>query len=192
MEKKMTNVFKELKAPFHPNDIKTRKAFGGNKKILHYIDARTVMERLDLVVGEANWQSDVTSADGKTICKLSIRIDDEWIHKTDGAGDTGIEADKGAISDAFKRAAVLFGIGRYLYEGTDPTDYYNNYHKNTSSKKSRDKKEEFDLIKELKKCKSVEDLEDYRKKYLDLIKASDNKDEIRGIFKELRTKFSGE
>ena len=37
------------------------------------------------------------------------------IVKSDGAGDTDIEGEKGAISDALKRSAVLLGIGAYLY-----------------------------------------------------------------------------
>ena len=41
--------------------------------------------------------------------------DGEWITKSDGADDSNIEGAKGGISDALKRAAVLFGIGRYLY-----------------------------------------------------------------------------
>ncbi len=49
------------------------------------------------------------------ICYLSIRCDGEWVTKSDGAGDTNIEAEKGGISDALKRAAQKFGIGRYLY-----------------------------------------------------------------------------
>ena len=83
--------------------------------VLCYIQARDVMDRLDQVVGPANWQSRYPIAGDKTICELSIRVDGEWITKSDGAGDTQVEADKGAISDALKRAAVLFGIGRYLY-----------------------------------------------------------------------------
>ncbi|MCP5002531.1 MAG: hypothetical protein GY941_01065, partial [Planctomycetes bacterium] len=51
----------------------------------------------------------------KTICYISIKIGDEWVTKSDGAGDTKVEAEKGSISDAFKRAAVKWGIGRYLY-----------------------------------------------------------------------------
>ena len=38
-----------------------------------------------------------------------------WISKSDGADDSNIEGAKGGLSDAFKRAAVKFGIGRYLY-----------------------------------------------------------------------------
>ena len=59
------------------------------------------------------------------ICKLSIRFyfkteevskwNVSWVTKTDGADDTTIEGAKGGISDALKRAAVQFGIGRYLY-----------------------------------------------------------------------------
>jgi hypothetical protein len=40
--------------------------------------------------------------------------------KSNGAGDTDVEGPKGALSDAFKRAAVLWGIGRYLYSLESP------------------------------------------------------------------------
>jgi hypothetical protein len=40
--------------------------------------------------------------------------------KSNGAGDTDVEGPKGALSDAFKRAAVLWGIGRYLYSLDSP------------------------------------------------------------------------
>ena len=53
--------------------------------------------------------------DGRTVCELSLKINGVWITKTDGAGDTNIEGEKGGLSDAFKRAAVKFGVGRYLY-----------------------------------------------------------------------------
>lgn len=82
---------------------------------LAYLDARDVMERLDLVCGPAGWQCDYPHANGKTVCRIGLKVGDEWIWKADGAGDTDIEAEKGALSDAFKRAAVRWGIGRYLY-----------------------------------------------------------------------------
>lgn len=82
---------------------------------LAYIDARDVMERLDEVCGMDGWQCDYPHANGKTICSIGIKCGDEWVYKADGAGDTDVEAEKGAISDAFKRAAVKWGIGRYLY-----------------------------------------------------------------------------
>lgn len=36
--------------------------------------------------------------------------------QTDGAENTDIEPVKGGLSDAYKRAAVKWGIGRYLYD----------------------------------------------------------------------------
>jgi hypothetical protein len=74
------------------------------------------MNRLDDVCGAAGWQCEYPHAGGKTICSIGIKIDGEWVWKADGAGDTDVEAEKGAISDAFKRAAVKWGIGRYLYD----------------------------------------------------------------------------
>jgi hypothetical protein len=41
--------------------------------------------------------------------------DGTWVTKIDGAEPTQIESIKGAYSDSFKRAAVKWGIGRYLY-----------------------------------------------------------------------------
>jgi hypothetical protein len=50
------------------------------------------------------------------VCEIGIRSDSEWLWRANGAGQTDIEAEKGALSDAFKRAAVCWGIGRYLYD----------------------------------------------------------------------------
>lgn len=73
------------------------------------------MDRLDEVCGPANWQDRYEFHGPRTICYLSIRVDGEWITKADGAGDSDVEAEKGAISDALKRSAVKWGIARYLY-----------------------------------------------------------------------------
>ncbi len=52
------------------------------------------------------------------VCKLRVRIG-EWVEKTDigGQSEQKDEHDKhkAAFSDALKRAAVKFAIGRYLY-----------------------------------------------------------------------------
>src|SRR5690606_32836115 len=87
---------------------------------LAYIDARDVMKRLDEVVGPENWQDEYHYYGDTAICYLSIRVNGEWIRKGDGAGDTAVEAEKGRISDAFKRAAVKWGVGRYLYDLDSP------------------------------------------------------------------------
>jgi hypothetical protein len=93
----------------------------GDKALaLAYIDARDVMERLDAVVGPANWSDAYDVHQNVTICTISIRIGDSWVTKADGAGDTDVEAEKGRISDAFKRAAVKWSIGRYIYAIASP------------------------------------------------------------------------
>jgi hypothetical protein len=116
-------VWDRLAMPFDPRDIKWRPGSVSQAKgtglALAYIDARMIMERLDEVLGPENWSDDYKPAGSAVICKLSIRIKTEhgfeWISKSDGAGQTQVEGDKGGISDALKRAAVKFGIGRYLY-----------------------------------------------------------------------------
>ena len=110
----------DLKKPFHPSLVHWRVGSTNKAKTkcipLAYIDARDVMRRLDGMIGPENWQDEYTETlKGRIICRLGIRVNDEWIWKSDGAGETGFEGDKGAISDAFKRAAVKWGIGQYLY-----------------------------------------------------------------------------
>jgi hypothetical protein len=111
---------KALTAPFPADRVSWRVGSTTQDKrrglALAYIDARDVMERLDKVCGPENWQSRYPHATGKTVCEIGIKIGQDWIWKADGAGDTEFEADKGALSDAFKRAAVRWGIGRYLYD----------------------------------------------------------------------------
>lgn len=113
-----------LKAPFPPDRISWRVgSTSADKKrgmALAYIDARDVMERLDEVCGPARWQCRYPHANGKTVCEIGIKIGDEWVWKADGAGDTDVEKEKGALSDALKRAAVRWGIGRYLYDIASP------------------------------------------------------------------------
>jgi hypothetical protein len=117
----MTLDLEALRAPFPGNAIhwraQTMNREGTSAMALAYIDARDVQERLDEVCGPANWQdSYAETPKGRLICTLQIRIDGEWISKSDGAGDTDVEGDKGAISDSLKRAAVKWGVGRYLYD----------------------------------------------------------------------------
>ncbi|MBO9624127.1 MAG: hypothetical protein J7500_15575 [Sphingomonas sp.] len=116
----MTVDLAALAAPFPADAIHWRAqsltSDGDKAMALAYIDARDVMDRLDAVCGSANWQDSYTeTVKGRLICALQIRIDGEWITKSDGAGDTDVEGEKGAISDSLKRAGVKWGIGRYLY-----------------------------------------------------------------------------
>lgn len=131
----------DLKKPFAPDRISWRIGSVAKDKskgmALAYIDARDVQDRLDEVCGVDGWQCRyVPMHDKKTVCEIGIRtvktwveqttdgkfvrVPDEWIWKSDGAGDSDIEAEKGALSDAFKRAAVRWGVGRYLYDLESP------------------------------------------------------------------------
>lgn len=125
-------IIDALAAPFHHSRISWRIGSTNAKflgvepkdatkgKALAYLTARDVMHRLDSVMGVANWSDAYQETPKRLLCSLSLRIDDEWIVKTDGAGNTDIEGEKGGISDAFKRAAVKWGVGRYLYDCPAP------------------------------------------------------------------------
>lgn len=80
-----------------------------------YIDSRDVQDLLDEVVGAENWQSDYKEVKGNIYSGLAIKTGDEWVWKWDCGVESKTEAEKGEASDAFKRAAVKWGIGRFLY-----------------------------------------------------------------------------
>jgi hypothetical protein len=115
------NIFSELSKPFDQSDIEWRAGATNQDKTralaLAYITSRAVMDRLDEVVGPENWRDEYQPGpDGGLICGLSLRLDEEWITKWDGAENTLIEEVKGGLAGAYKRAAVKWGIGRYLYK----------------------------------------------------------------------------
>jgi hypothetical protein len=111
-----------LAAPFPAESIgwKPGAVAGGRAMALAFIDARDVMDRLDQAAGLDNWQDSYESLpDGTVVCTLSLRIGGEWLSKSDAGGeseqkDPG-DRRKAAFSDALKRAAVKWGVGRFLY-----------------------------------------------------------------------------
>src|SRR5262249_39820056 len=122
MNEDAKKVAAALAAPFDPSEVKFKPAVvSGNRALaLAYVDARAIQDRLDDALGVAGWQDEYEIlADGSVICKLRLKIGGEWITKTDvgGPSEQPDEGDrrKAAFSDALKRAAVKFGIGRYLY-----------------------------------------------------------------------------
>jgi len=110
----MDDLLNRLSKPFSANQIHWRvgSTTKDNKRgmALAYLDARDVMDRLDAVCGN-NWSDSYQEVAGRVVCSITIN----GVTRSDGAGDTQVEAEKGGLSDAFKRAAVKFGIGRYLY-----------------------------------------------------------------------------
>ena len=128
----MTDAQKaQLEYPFPVEDIEFRVLRTNKAKtegyIAAYVDSRAIQRRLDKVVGWENWQNffEVTQSapngEPTFVCKLSIYSTEkgEWLTKSNGAGTTDIEPIKGGLSSAFKRAASMFGIGRYLYDMKD-------------------------------------------------------------------------
>lgn len=120
-----------LAAPFNPAEIKFKPTMVKNNRCLAlaYIDARLICDRLDEVLGVANWKDDYNVLhNGSVQCVLSCRFGSEWVSKQD-VGSMSEQPDDGdrlkaAFSDALKRAAVKFGIGRYLYRlGQSWVDY---------------------------------------------------------------------
>ena len=112
-------LLKQLKNPFDPRFVKFRVGATNADKTkgiaLAYIDSREVMKRLDDVCGVGGWQDKYITVDGGFVCELSLLIDGVWVTKSNAAGNTKVEPIKGGASDAFKRAASVWGVGRYLY-----------------------------------------------------------------------------
>ena len=111
-----------LANPFEPGEIKFKpQAVKGNRAMaVAYVDCRMIQDRLDEVLGVENWQDAYDLLpDGSVVCKLQVKIGETWITKVD-VGSPSEQPDggdrlKAAFSDALKRAAVKFGIARYLY-----------------------------------------------------------------------------
>jgi len=117
------DLFAALAAPFEPHETKVRSQTG---RQLNYITARTAMNRLDNVLGPENWWDEYVPSENSVLCRLTIRLPDgATLTKCDAGGYAGMadsgDDDKSGYSDAFKRAAVKFGVARYLYRDGVPT-----------------------------------------------------------------------
>lgn len=116
------NLLALLSEPFDSSEVRFKAQSVKNNRALAvaYIDARLVQERLDKVIGVGAWTTEYVVLSDKSVeCRLSLWIDDRWVVKAD-VGSASEQPDAGdrmkaAYSDALKRAAVQFGVGRYLY-----------------------------------------------------------------------------
>lgn len=112
-----------LTAPFANGDIEWRVSVTTRDKdrglAVPYVTNRAIQNRLDDTVGIDGWQNQfVPWKEGKAqLCGISIYFGQQkqWLTKWDGADDSDFESVKGGLSDSMKRAAVEWGIGRYLY-----------------------------------------------------------------------------
>jgi Rad52/22 family double-strand break repair protein len=117
------DLFAALAAPFDAQQVRVRSHSG---REIQYITARTAMNRLDSVLGPENWWDEYTPGENSVLCRLTVRLPDgTTLTKADAGGYAGMadsgDDDKSGFSDAFKRAAVKFGVGRYLYRDGVPS-----------------------------------------------------------------------
>ena len=115
-----------------PSEIQIRPTdtkYKGSATLLLYQDARCAMDILDETIGSEKWQKEYYEVKGNVYCRIGILTENGWVWKGDCGIESNVDAQKGEASDAFKRAAVNWGIGRELYSGPRikikcPDSYY--------------------------------------------------------------------
>ena len=118
----LTDAIKEaLREPTPKDRVKFRIGRKSNDQksahMLAYVDARYVQDRLDDVVGAENWSNSYRMINDVLYCDITITFPNgEIVTKSDCGTESNVEKQKGQSSDAFKRAAVMLGIGRDLYD----------------------------------------------------------------------------
>src|SRR5215468_5194207 len=80
-----------LAAPFEPSEVRFKPAVvSGNRALaLAYVDARVIQDRLDDVLGVMGWQDSYrVLPDGSVMCRLRLKIGEQWITKVDVGGQS--------------------------------------------------------------------------------------------------------
>lgn len=104
----------KLKEPI-PYKWRVQSAKNGKAVCVAYVDSRQVQDVLDAVLGIENWQSDYKEVKGNVYAGIGVFINGTWVWKWDCGVESKEDAEKGEASDSFKRAAVKWGVGRFLY-----------------------------------------------------------------------------
>ena len=113
----MSDKYAVLARPFARGSHKFRVGASTQDKAksmaLVYIDARDVMDRLDEALGPEGWSDEFRPLEmgEHWVVECSLMVEGAHVKVDVGEGD----AAKDAYSDSLKRAAVKFGVGRYLY-----------------------------------------------------------------------------
>ena len=93
------------------------KSNPNNVMMSAYVDSRDVQDALDDAVGAENWMDEYRLINGNLYCGISINCGQgQWVTKWDVGTPSRTEKEKGEASDAFKRAAVKWGINRTAYQ----------------------------------------------------------------------------
>lgn len=90
--KKLTDVFKEKELQFRAGATTQDKTKG---LAIAYVKTRGIQNRLD------NWIVEYREIKDGFICRLEIKVNNEWIYKKDEASIKEVESVKGDISSSF-------------------------------------------------------------------------------------------
>ncbi|MFD2607877.1 Rad52/Rad22 family DNA repair protein [Deinococcus taklimakanensis] len=118
---KLSDVQKRLQAPFPAHAVAWKPAAYSKDRtralMLAHIDARSVQDRLDAICPDA-WTFEIEVIPGTEQPTVKGRLTVLGVTREDiGEAQPGeLGTLKAASSDALKRCAVQFGIGRYLYD----------------------------------------------------------------------------
>ncbi|CAA9229810.1 MAG: hypothetical protein AVDCRST_MAG93-831, partial [uncultured Chloroflexia bacterium] len=114
-----SEIIAALRSPFPWETLEVRpgavRKDGSGALALAYADPRVYQARLDTVVGPANWSVDFAPwGENKLICRLTIF---GIVKSSTGEADSR-DPNAGTVAEAqaFKRACVAFGVGRFLYD----------------------------------------------------------------------------
>ncbi len=121
------DVFMKLSAPFTDDEVTCQERDGTR---FYSVTARSVMNRLDGVLGPQNWDATFSTFGpiGEVMCTLTVSIMGETITRQ-GFGRTYADNSsriangpaKASSGDALKLAAMALGVGRYLWSSGVPT-----------------------------------------------------------------------
>ena len=101
----------KVKIPFKWR-VQSFSKFKAQATCVSYIDSRGVQDILD---ASCVWSDRYYSEGGLLFCEITIYADGREYKRTDTGSESNVDKQKGHSSDAFKRAAVKFGVGRFLY-----------------------------------------------------------------------------
>lgn len=112
-------LLEKLQTPFDEKLVKWKVQTANEKwaTCVAYVDSRIVAQKLDECTN-GRWQDEYKEVNGLLICRIGIYSEslNQWVWREDTGTESNMDKEKGQVSDAFKRAAVKWGVGRGLYD----------------------------------------------------------------------------
>ena len=117
VESKQELNFRNLRAD--EIEVRVQSTTRNSTSVLLYMDVRAAMNVLDETVGPLDWGNSYSRENRNCIIAIWDEKKGQWVKKEDVGTESDYEKEKGLASDAFKRAAFRWGIGRSLYTAPD-------------------------------------------------------------------------